>query len=67
MESIFKVKNYEKTTWNEETQKTSAIKKEGDINDIAKLIKQSDKGYHIRLHSSKPCIVFGDIDHYENE
>ena len=67
MESIFKVKNYEKTTWNEETQKTTAIKKEGDINVIAKLIKQSDKGYHIRLHSSKPCIVFGDVDHYENE
>jgi len=67
MESIFKVKNYEKTTWNEETQKTTAIKKEGDIDDIAELIKQSDKGYHIRLHSSKPCIVFGDVDHYENE
>jgi len=67
MDLIYKVKSYEKTKWNEDTEETTAVCIEGDIDELSELIKQSDKSYHIRLRSSKSCIVFGDVDHYENE
>eukprot|EP01041_Mallomonas_annulata_P011894 gene11894-24919_t len=43
------------------------IFKAGTINEICKIIQTENKGYHLKLQSNENVILFGDIDHVNDE
>lgn len=64
---LYAVKDYTKTTWNNETGKTNVEYVKGSIQELAEFIENNNEGLHERLDTSKECIFFGDLDHYSDK
>lgn len=58
---MYCVNKYAMTTWNEPTQETSCTVYDGNSDECCQELN-TDKHYHLRIHSDKPCLVFGDFD-----
>ena len=63
---LYSVKQYFNTTFNSEGETNASIY-EGSVSSLSKVLKTSDKSYHIRINSDLPCVAFGDFDKCDSE
>lgn len=61
MYKIFQIKKYRII------QDSIKIKSSDDIHEISKIVSSKNKGYHLKLFSAENYIIFGDLDHVEQQ